>query len=599
MIAIIKDINTRQFKFNEKTYLKNFIAVFYEQGLKIVNVYDSKFSLGRFKYEDITVDGVTYADAVSLSLVLTPLLLQQTGTVKDGDFLDLINSHIENTTVHITALERQQWNNLKQYFDSKNTLLASAIANKVSYSYLQGITVQQQIIAQKNIGLFDHNHDDRYYRNYQIDQFLNAKLGINGTAKNALNAHKLGNHPPEYYANSATTYSKTDVDSAILTSMNEVVQMLLNNPDVEINSIQELLAEMTTADNALVSSIANKVSYVVPQNLSKEQQEIAQKNVGLLNHTHDKVMYKDARSNSIKPSDLPNGFSPYFALEDLNNQSSSLRNYVDLLVLNGWRDWTGFKINALSFSKTSRSIKAYQADKSSDIWGKPIEMITDDNFNNYLPTTITPEQSQAIANNTNDLENHTHETLVIPRSEAPRNLDDYPRKKLSLEFSQHLSTNTWDSAITVKGYSSVHGTWQLLSNASAKKAGDLFFRSGHSGNWGPLLRMYHSGNLPKQTVKPISTITTHTAKASEVGNIVPLNNANTQIILNTASFPRIGDTAKYFYKGTGTCKVATSGTATELCNINDTLEFDGQNSMIEITKTGANEYFVCGQLIRA
>lgn len=31
----------------------------------------------------------------------------------------------------------------------------------------------------------------------------------------------------------------------------------------------------------------------------------------------------------------------------------------------------------------------------------------------------------------------------------------------------------------------------------------------------------------------------------------------------------------------------------------DTLEFDGQNSMIEITKTGANEYFVCRQLIRA
>ncbi|MCG8881523.1 hypothetical protein G1L01_13785, partial [Tenacibaculum finnmarkense] len=89
------------------------------------------------------------------------------------------------------------------------------------------------------------------------------------------------------------------------------------------------------------------------------------------------------------------------------------------------------------------------------------------------------------------------------------------------------------------------------------------------------------------------------ARSSDVGNIVPLNNANTQIILNTASFPRIGDKAQYFYKGTGTCKVATSGSVNELCNINDTLEFDGQNSMIEITKTGANEYFVCGQLIRA
>ncbi|MBE7661356.1 hypothetical protein, partial [Tenacibaculum finnmarkense] len=111
--------------------------------------------------------------------------------------------------------------------------------------------------------------------------------------------------------------------------------------------------------------------------------------------------------------------------------------------------------------------------------------------------------------------------------------------------------------------------------------------------------IYHAGNLPKQTVKPLSSITSYTARSSDVGNIVPLNNANTQIILNTASFPRIGDKAQYFYKGTGTCKVATSGSVNELCNINDTLEFDGQNSMIEITKTGANEYFVCGQLIRA
>ncbi|WP_233890386.1 hypothetical protein, partial [Tenacibaculum piscium] len=219
MIAIIKDVNTRQFKFNGKTYLKNFIAVFYEQGFKIVNVYDSKFSLGRFKYEDVTVDGVTYTDAISLSLVLTPILLQQTGTVKDGDFLDLINSHIENTTVHITAIERQRWNNLQQYFDIKNTLLSTAVANKVDFSRIQNLPTEQQIIAQKNVGLFEHTHDN-------------------------------------LYASLTTTYSKTDVDNAILTSMNEVVQILLNNPDAEINSIQELLSEMNTADNALITSIA-------------------------------------------------------------------------------------------------------------------------------------------------------------------------------------------------------------------------------------------------------------------------------------------------------------------------------------------------------
>ncbi|ALU74342.1 hypothetical protein AUW17_05380 [Tenacibaculum dicentrarchi] len=464
-----------------------------------------------------------------------------------------------------------------------------------------------------NTSFGDHNHDDRYYRNYEVDQFLNAKLGINETAKNALNAHKLGNHPPEYYAekdhnhddiyqlkdeengafissqkllmsktgkaifpelkgsgvtlsinstgstgypyqygssvhfffgsktegsqnlklraftffkdtrsntlyhqgyddngvpsgfkkmfnednlqksdidklnvnaatlngespdfyaNSATTYSKTDVDNAILTSMNEVVQMLLDNPDVEINSIQELLAEMNTADNALIASIANKVSYVVSQSLTQNQKNIAQANIGVFN----------------KFLELSGG-----------------RVKGDVTIEN----------SRLFFEKTGVSKFGFAAD----------------NLGMYIY--------------------------------------DYIRGGLAARIKNNKDVDFYGVTSSVGGF----------------KVGDK--------------DVYHSGNLPKQTVKPLSTVTTYTAKASDIGNIVPLNNANTQIILNTASFPRIGDKAQYFYKGTGTCKVATSGSASELCNVNDTLEFDGQNSLAEITKTGANEYFVCGQLIRA
>ncbi|SOU89483.1 conserved hypothetical protein (fragment) [Tenacibaculum finnmarkense genomovar ulcerans] len=254
--------------------------------------------------------------------------------------------------------------------------------------------------------------------------------------------------------------------------MNEVVQMLLNNPDVEINSIQELLAEMTTADNALISSIANKVSYVISQNLTPNQKKMAQANIGIFN---------------------------------------------TFLKLSGGR---------VKGDVTLENSRLFIEKTGSSKFG-----FTADNLGMFIY--------------------------------------DYIRGGLAVRIKNDKDVDFYGVTSSLGGF----------------KVGDK--------------DVYHEGNLPKQTVAPISTITSYTAKASDVGSVVPLSNANAQIILNTASFPRIGDTAKYLYKGTGTCKVATSGTATELCNINDTLEFDGQNSMIEITKTGANEYFVCGQLIRA
>ncbi|WP_370407960.1 hypothetical protein [Tenacibaculum dicentrarchi] len=482
-----------------------------------------------------------------------------------------------------------------------------------------------------NTSFGDHNHDDRYYRNYEVDKFLNTKLGVNETAKNALNAYKLGNHPPEYYANSATTYTKTDVDNAILTSMNEVVQILLNNPDVEINSIQELLSEMTTADNALVASIANKVSYVVFQNLSEEQKNIAQSNIGLLNHTHTgkyiEQQYLVDRETS-EASFPKNEFSKGITLETTAQGVS-----------NGFPEFNGSLVHFF-FGQTGQVASSQQRaftfwkGFSGDIYYRCYNSDgTPKNFEKiFTKESLKKTDVDALEINAKTLEgknasdfssnNHTHsQYLLLTGGRLSDDLEIIKSKAgdvgglLRLINPVDSSTTNHSNAIEFLLGGSINDGVRILSEAQNSYGNnvDLKFQVQKNGSgWitnvtvrhdGKLFvgsnEVYHNGNLPKQTVKPLSSVTTYTAKVSDVGNIVPLSNANTQIILNTASFPRIGDKAQYFYKGTGTCKVATSGSANELKNINDTLEFDGQNSMIEITKTGANEYFVCGQLIRA
>ncbi|WP_275552692.1 hypothetical protein [Tenacibaculum piscium] len=349
-----------------------------------------------------------------------------------------------------------------------------------------------------------HNHDDRYYRIYQIDDFINAKLGVNETAKNALNAGKLGNHPPEYYANSATTYSKTDVDNAILTSMNEVVQMLLNNPDVEINSIQELLSEMTTADNALVASIANKVSYVVFQNVSLEQQKIAQKNIGLLNHNHD-----DRYPTKTYLGDN------YFNKGYINRNVLSVTNSFNALTAEGvWNNTFGIGI----------SIKS-----------------------NTNGSTGFPSENGATV--------HFHYFGDPLRS-----------------FSLWKGTTFNDFYI------------------------QMYNEDGSSNGF---RKIAFSDEIPKIEILDKEHTAERVLTNSDVNNVVVLSsNVSTEIIINADSIKREGDVIHIEYEGLGICKFVTSGTADIRPNINDSLEFDGQNSRVSVQKMNGY-YKVFGQLIRA
>ncbi|WP_233901105.1 hypothetical protein [Tenacibaculum piscium] len=483
------------------------------------------------------------------------------------------------------------------------------IDENISVQDIEGLN--KLLIAKADKQAFNtHLQDEILHPSENDRENWNGKLDKTGTSVNSL---KLGDKPPSYYVAKQDVYNKQESDNALLLAMNEVVQMLLNNPDTEINSIQELLAEMNTADNALITSIANKVSYVVFQNLSEEQQKIAQKNIGLLNHNHDdKYQLKDEVNGAF-----------------ISSQKLINRETGDGIFPRG----KGVGISLISNTKGSTGFPEEYGASVHFFFGNTSDITTSErraftfwknHFNNELHY-----QSYAPNGTSNGFEKiFTKESLkktdvdvleINAKTLEGKNASDFisrlttfNKNNATASFTygktgiQMISNTGGSSGFPYQWGSSVH-----FGFGSSKERAFTFWKKSHGE--GLYIQSYSKEGVslgfkkiallenvqPKQTVAPLSSVTSYTAKASDIGDIVPLDNANTEIILNTASFPRIGDKAQYFYKGTGTCKVATSGSANELKNINDTLEFDGQNSMVEITKTGANEYFVCGQLIRA
>ncbi|MCD8412726.1 hypothetical protein [Tenacibaculum finnmarkense] len=460
------------------------------------------------------------------------------------------------------------------------------IDENISVQDIEGLN--KLLIAKADKQAFNtHLQDEILHPSENDRENWNGKLDKTGTSVNSL---KLGDKLPSYYVAKQDVYNKQESDNALLLAMNEVVQMLLNNPDAEINSIQELLAEMTTADNALVSSIANKVSYVVPQNLTPEQMKIAQVNIGIFNKflsIKGGILDSGGETTGLKINGSLHG--GYISLRE-KGENALILGKASVVV-------GGADESQVLYIFKNRSFKIYTGGGLSlEITPKGAVFIAGHEVyhSGNLPKLVSYGSYQKLSDTEKEIVhknigiyNHTHNSLIMCQNnwDAP-----------TLNSFNYASAGGGLGTAVLIGF--VAGTEEYNVSFGGRQ-GRFYMRSKDENKQSDWTEIYHSGNLPKQTVAPISTVTTYTAKSSDVGNIVPLSNANAQIILNTASFPRIGDKALYFYKGTGTCKVATSGNAKELKNINDTLEFDGQNSMVEITKTGANEYFVCGQLIRA
>lgn len=75
----------------------------------------------------------------------------------------------------------------------------------------------------------------------------------------------------------AKFYEKEQVDQNIERAKNDVISILLDNPDEEINSIKELLDLI----NKNKQDISTKVSFTTSQNLTESQQLIARNNIGI------------------------------------------------------------------------------------------------------------------------------------------------------------------------------------------------------------------------------------------------------------------------------------------------------------------------------
>lgn len=86
-------------------------------------------------------------------------------------------------------------------------------------------------------------------------------------------------------------------------------------------------------------------------------------------NSHDHTTLYSVDDRDVKPNVTgTNRLSSYFAsMEGLTGTAGT--NYQDLLVLNTYSDTSGGNVNALSFDKSSKAIRHYQAGQGDTTWG--------------------------------------------------------------------------------------------------------------------------------------------------------------------------------------------------------------------------------------
>tara|TARA_R110002012_G_scaffold214249_1_gene385366 strand:+ start:96 stop:776 length:681 start_codon:yes stop_codon:yes gene_type:complete len=92
MIATIVNISETKFSFNGIPYFKNFISVVYGDKIRILNTYSNFELLPVTDYDQITVDGSTYASAALLQEALLPVLFTRSslaGITIEGDITSI------------------------------------------------------------------------------------------------------------------------------------------------------------------------------------------------------------------------------------------------------------------------------------------------------------------------------------------------------------------------------------------------------------------------------------------------------------------------------------------------------------------------------
>ena len=93
---------------------------------------------------------------------------------------------------------------------------------------------------------------------------------------------------------------------------------------------------------------------------------------------------------------------------------------------------------------------------------------------------------------------HAYESRILDtRDSGDVTPNDFGDARVSFSFTNDIAgaTHTWDSVITVKGWSDGYRAWQITSNASNDDTDqNLYFRSGRGTSWGSLRTVWDSGN---------------------------------------------------------------------------------------------------------
>lgn len=93
MIAVIKDFDARLFSFNGIKYYRNFLAMDIGDNIRIVNAYDTRFTLLNTHYNNVEVNGQIFGNIKDLISSLSELLF-----IKDVSQTQVPGEATNNTT---------------------------------------------------------------------------------------------------------------------------------------------------------------------------------------------------------------------------------------------------------------------------------------------------------------------------------------------------------------------------------------------------------------------------------------------------------------------------------------------------------------------
>lgn len=155
-----------------------------------------------------------------------------------------LNSHINNTVLHITEAERTNWNAKSDFSGSYNDL-----TNKPSIPSISGLAtetyVDEAVSSKANTS---HSHDDRYYTETEI----NTKL-----ANKADYSH---NHTGVYDVNGAAASALTSANAYTDTKINALVGEGASTTLDTIGEISSAIEENQDAIDLLNSAIGTKAN---------------------------------------------------------------------------------------------------------------------------------------------------------------------------------------------------------------------------------------------------------------------------------------------------------------------------------------------------